>query len=282
MLDEAQRQVKNKQEKVEEQNVKAADADTQARRCDQTMIRRRRTCSCDDLKLAGQGGEEMLGEGAFGGFKVPFLIPLDVSHNGTRTKRSRTSRRLLTKARAKTRAKAQGHNYIAPVLTSALSALPLSTKFVKNGLKSVGKAVSGTRFAQALGFGDDEIGKKKEISRSKNTNEFNVKSERKEAGMMPERNAKLTRRRGDNWERRRFVRRRAEPQTAAMRRRRYAFPETPQAHIPSSVCPCPPKKEPAGIDPSGLPSPIGSGREDDQLEQLKQEAIALLQLALET
>ena len=47
-LKEAERQVRNKQTKMRERNLKAADADTQARKCEGNLLRRRRTCACDD------------------------------------------------------------------------------------------------------------------------------------------------------------------------------------------------------------------------------------------
>lgn len=49
-----------------------------------------------------------------------------------------------------------------------------------------------------------------------------------------------------NWERRRYVRRRNVPPTAADRRRRYKFPTPPPpARLPGAVCPCCPANQKA-------------------------------------
>merc|ERR1712196_481323 len=53
-LKAAERRVQNAGTKMKERNLKAADADTQARKCEGNLLRRRRTCACDDA-----GGEEM-------------------------------------------------------------------------------------------------------------------------------------------------------------------------------------------------------------------------------
>merc|ERR1711871_1040212 len=53
-LKAAERRVQNAGTKMKERNLKAADADTQARKCEGNLARRRRTCACDDA-----GGEEM-------------------------------------------------------------------------------------------------------------------------------------------------------------------------------------------------------------------------------
>jgi len=61
-LKNAERQAANAETKMQEANSKAADKDTQARKCEGSMLRRRRTCACDDAPSTMTSELDELGE----------------------------------------------------------------------------------------------------------------------------------------------------------------------------------------------------------------------------
>jgi len=188
-LEEEVRQMKNKEEKVDEANNKLADADVQQRHCETSLVRRRRTCACDDV-----GEVPML--------DVPALVPEGELGDASQTQ-----------AKAK-------------------------DKFIFLAAAAVGAAE---------GMHKSHERKKKAAEELKNKEQDEKEKEKKWfANSGNERQEKLARRRRDNWERRRYVRRRYVKPTANDRRRRYAFPEPPKPRIPAAICPCPaaPQEEP--------------------------------------
>lgn len=217
-LAEAARQAENKKIAMQEANVKLANWDTQSRFCEANKFRRRRTCACDDTTPARPEGsckdavtaEELaaLGETLVGSLKCDdyatketCVQPCIWEETGTPN-----GRRLLDTAQL-----GWGKHRSERALPRAKNSMTWTQK------QSYRNAVSAPRPASLIEV-DESAPPPPPYSL-----EDNVRDEKKL----------------NNWERRRYVRRRYVTPTAADRRRRFAFPAPPpKPKVPSAVCPC--------------------------------------------